>query len=222
MTDLSPAAQAVLDAFENARDGEYVEGVWVVNERTMLAAALRATANRLECDMPEDSAYAAGYYEALEEISGIAADLEGADQSTKSTHLEHPITPPPELIEQWRTAPEYTKNSSKAMLVSMTISKLQEIVTQAARWGADQELEACCKWLEHGPFGFSVAVPEKLRADRRPQPGLKERALDALAQIDTWAIGNVTHLTIHDELVSDVEIIRRALESLSDESLPKH
>jgi hypothetical protein len=42
MTELSLAAQAVLDAFENASDGEYVEGVWVVNERTMLAAALRA------------------------------------------------------------------------------------------------------------------------------------------------------------------------------------
>jgi hypothetical protein len=42
MTELSLAAQAVLDAFENASDGEYVEGVWVVNERTMLAAALCA------------------------------------------------------------------------------------------------------------------------------------------------------------------------------------
>lgn len=48
---LSPAAQAVLDAFENASDGEYVEGVWVVNERTMLAAALRAAANQV---VPED------------------------------------------------------------------------------------------------------------------------------------------------------------------------
>jgi hypothetical protein len=47
MTDLSPAAQAVLDAFENASDGEYVEGVWVVNERTMLAAALRAAADQV-------------------------------------------------------------------------------------------------------------------------------------------------------------------------------
>jgi hypothetical protein len=44
---LSPAAQAVLDAFENASDGEYVEGVWVVNERTMLAAALRAVVNQV-------------------------------------------------------------------------------------------------------------------------------------------------------------------------------
>ena len=50
MTDLSPAAQAVMDAFENASDGEYVEGVWVVNERTMLAAALRAAANHWRVD----------------------------------------------------------------------------------------------------------------------------------------------------------------------------
>ena len=139
--------------------------------------------------------------------------------------MEHPITPPSELIEQWRTTPEYVKNLSKAMLVSMTISRLEEIATQAARWGADLELEACCKWLEHGPFDFSVAanaVSEKLRADRRPKSlGLKERALDALTQIDTWAIGNVSHLTIHDELVADVDVIRCALECLPDESSPK-
>jgi hypothetical protein len=45
--DLAAAAQAILDAFENASDGEYVEGVWVVNERTMLAAALRAAADQV-------------------------------------------------------------------------------------------------------------------------------------------------------------------------------
>lgn len=49
-TPLSPAAAAVLDAFENASDGEYVEGVWVVNERTMLAAALRSAANDWRID----------------------------------------------------------------------------------------------------------------------------------------------------------------------------
>jgi hypothetical protein len=58
---LSPAAQAVLDAFENASDGEYVEGVWVVNERTMLSAALRAAADQeLEacCEWLGGSGYA--------------------------------------------------------------------------------------------------------------------------------------------------------------------
>ena len=65
---LSPAAQAVLDAFENASDGEYVEGVWVVNERTMLAAALRAAADHLPD--PQMSAHM---------LYAIAAELEGAD-----------------------------------------------------------------------------------------------------------------------------------------------
>lgn len=50
---LSPQAQAVLDAFENASDGEYVEGVWVVNERTMLAAALRAAADHVIPELQE-------------------------------------------------------------------------------------------------------------------------------------------------------------------------
>jgi hypothetical protein len=48
-TPLSRAAAAVLDAFENASDGEYVEGVWVVNERTMLAAAMRTAADQMSC-----------------------------------------------------------------------------------------------------------------------------------------------------------------------------
>ena len=53
MKFLSPPAQAVLDAFENASDGEYVEGVWVVNERTMLAAALRAAADHVVPEQAE-------------------------------------------------------------------------------------------------------------------------------------------------------------------------
>jgi len=71
MADLSPAAQAVLDAFENASDGQYVEGVWVVNERTMLSAALRAAADQV---VPE-----LDYYEncdvVREEFLAIAAEL---------------------------------------------------------------------------------------------------------------------------------------------------
>ena len=129
--------------------------------------------------------------------------------------MEHPITPPPELIEQWRTTPECVKNLSKAMLVSMTISKLQEIATQAARWGADLELEACCKWLEHGPFGFSVAanaVPEKLCAARRPKSlGLKERALKALDSASYQPGSDFKQID-----PARLEVIRRALECLPD------
>jgi len=83
---LSPAAQAVLDAFENASDGEYVEGVWVVNERTMLSAALRAAADQVEdLDVPRN--YEGDSYWIYEEgqdaaagcLRAIAAELEGGN-----------------------------------------------------------------------------------------------------------------------------------------------
>ena len=73
MAELSPAAQAVLDAFENASDGEYVEGVWVVNERTMLSAALRAAAPQME------------FVQDHLKLLAIAAELEGAN-NTGGTH----------------------------------------------------------------------------------------------------------------------------------------
>ena len=42
--------------------------------------------------------------------------------------MEHPITPPPELVEQWR---EEADNQLPPYY--------DYIATQAARWGADQE-----------------------------------------------------------------------------------
>ena len=53
---------------------------------------------------------------------------------------QHPITPPPELVKQWE----------EQFLERPTINGCfiqSYIATQAARWGAYQELEACCKWL---------------------------------------------------------------------------
>ena len=88
MTDLSPAAQAVLDAVED--HGKFVY-------RNLAAAALRAAAaeSPLEIDIPfamvEEweriegvcaSFYAAaewGYKQALTHFLAIAAELEGAD-----------------------------------------------------------------------------------------------------------------------------------------------
>ena len=69
MTKLSQGAQAVLNAFENASDGEYVEGVWVVNERTMLAAALRAVAEHC---VPDDSE---GHWVYIPHVLAIADEL---------------------------------------------------------------------------------------------------------------------------------------------------
>ena len=59
----------------------------------------------------------------------------------------HPITPSPELVQQWRDLPEYTDGRQKVIMITLSREKFLDIVTQAARWGADQELEACCEWV---------------------------------------------------------------------------
>jgi hypothetical protein len=87
MTDLPPAAQAVLDAFGNASDGEYVEGVWVVNERTMLAAALRAAADQVVPEEPEGGMAPRWIrQEVRRKFLAIAAELEQeANTNTEAT-----------------------------------------------------------------------------------------------------------------------------------------
>ena len=71
---------------------------------------------------------------------------------------QHPITPPPELIEEWWG--DKPRGTSIARLA-----------TQSAQWGADQELEACLKWM--GSFCATWTCgrrPEDvLRAARRPK-----------------------------------------------------
>ena len=90
---------------------------------------------------------------------------------------QHPITPPPELVQQWREAPEFSA-LSPCVMVTCTTTKLQDIATQAAQWGADRELEACCEWFT-SKFGAEVKADiADLRAARRPKPpSLKEQAL---------------------------------------------
>ena len=109
---------------------------------------------------------------------------------------EHPITPPPELVKEWRDLPEYLT------------TKLQGIATHAARWGVDQELEACCEWVSQFDYG-DCSYRERLRAFRRPKPpSLKEQALGALYAIATGADDT-------REFHQDLETIKQALESLS-------
>ena len=118
---------------------------------------------------------------------------------------QHPINPPPELVKQWRAA---------ASNVPATLSTdsggrhdyIDFIATRAAQWGADQELEACCEWV-NDDLAYDVA--DRLRAARRPKPlSLKEKAL---LQLDTLN----ADLGMHG-LGCDLSQIRRALESLPD------
>jgi hypothetical protein len=101
---------------------------------------------------------------------------------------QHPITPPPHLIEQWMQ-----DHSTKYALAR-----------KAAQWGADQELEACCEWFQSN--GYHEFLPDKLRASRRPKPqSLKEQALEALA-----------HILNNSSTQLGADTIRRALEQLPD------
>ena len=105
----------------------------------------------------------------------------------------HPITPPPEMVEQWEC--EY-HHMTYGPDLSMFISE------KAARWGADQELEACCEWLD---YNCPSVGAHHLRTDRRPKPpSLKEQALDLI---------NSNSPYLDDAAMS---VIRRALESLPE------
>ena len=119
---------------------------------------------------------------------------------------EHPITPPPELVEQWRTAPEYATGKEMFTMVSVSTRRLQEVATQAARWGADMELEACCEWLHWQNLATHQDLIPSLRAARRPKPpSLKERALQAWAAVEAGT----------DDQTA-MAVIRRALEALPE------
>ena len=103
---------------------------------------------------------------------------------------QHPITPPPELVQQWVDMPLPTK----------------KILVIASQWGADQELEACCKLLDEEPHDGPM-----LHAVRRPKPpSLKEQALEALQFVD-----EKLDLPLHNHC-NAVHTIRRALEALPE------
>ena len=109
---------------------------------------------------------------------------------------QHRITPSPALVSEW--ASEFYGTTIAPGEAAI------EIVIQAARWGADQELDACCKWLSSET---SDSYLKALRAYRRPKPpSLKEQALAALNVIEDKMLGPTT----------EEKLIRKALEQLND------
>jgi hypothetical protein len=107
---------------------------------------------------------------------------------------QHPITPPPELIKQWQTEGRSYDVPGFAI--------------KAARWGADQELEACCEWLVKLQ---SLHYINALRTARRPKPpSLKEQAFTAMLHLQKSAETNM-------DTIEAVHIICRALEALPND-----
>jgi len=107
------------------------------------------------------------------------------------------ITPPSELVQQWR----------KSGPADAAVNNAYEchIATCAAQWGADMELEACCEWMKRHLFS-GLHLIKQLRAARRPKPpSLKEEAFLALEALLGPTKGG-----------TNAETIRRALEQLDD------
>jgi hypothetical protein len=110
------------------------------------------------------------------------------------TDNKHPITPSPELAAKW--VHEIYGNPSVIPLQTPTV----QVIQHAAQWGADQELEACCEWLQDPDLNVDTY---KLRAARRPKPpSLKEQALLVLDDANLDAAHH--------------NILLRALEQLDD------
>lgn len=107
------------------------------------------------------------------------------------TDNNHPITPPPELVRQWWDG------------THGAFYEFEAVVTQAARWGADEQLEMDATWVALQTSNQMSS--KRLIAEMRPKPlSLKEL--------------NLKHLEVMErdghylpEIISD---LRRAIESL--------
>lgn len=117
---------------------------------------------------------------------------------------QHPITPSPDLVQQW-LGERYGR-------VVVPGEASIRVATQAARWGADQELDACCqalysRYVNTGLLPATAATVSQemrdwLRTTRRPKPpSLKEQAL---------ALVNSNKPYLDD---TAMDIIRQALET---------
>ena len=126
---------------------------------------------------------------------------------------QHPITPPPELVQQWINEEDGLTAGHIAAQAARWGADQQlkldaEQIAHAYQAGADQELEACCEWVR-GWYGSGCGeLINGLRAARRPKPlNLKEQALRELGDV------------YNDEKIDDhvYDTIRRALEALPND-----
>jgi len=113
---------------------------------------------------------------------------------------QHPITPPPELFKQWEDDILNERDNVDHVLDCAWRNGFQA--------GADQELEACCEWIDQNTGRWDLLA--ELRAARRSKPlSLKAQALKEMDKLDEmWDV-----TSIEDESLAT---IRRALESLPD------
>jgi hypothetical protein len=131
-------------------------------------------------------------------------------------NTEHPITPPPELVQQWRAAASNVP--ATYFCEGVRFDYIDYIATRAAQWGADQELEACRMEIIDGAGRAyinetcnRVCLADDIWSARRPKPpSLKEQALAVLPE----RLGSGFMATINDK---ELDILRRAIEALPND-----
>jgi hypothetical protein len=108
----------------------------------------------------------------------------------------HPITPPPDKIHNWLQSEK----------IGCTI---EQIITAAAQWGADQELLACGNYLKQCAAWEEEDVTEFYNY-RRPRPlSLKELALESVKRFEKSG-------EFFSDQMRELEFIRKALETIDD------
>jgi hypothetical protein len=117
---------------------------------------------------------------------------------------QHPITPPPELVQKWG----HDANLAGAPWTDENWSYEQHIATLAAQWGADQELLACGNYLKQCAQWEEEDVTEFYNYRRPKPPTLKEQAQAELKRLIA--------LIPTEGAIAMAEPIRRALEQLDD------
>ena len=121
------------------------------------------------------------------------------------TNQEHPIVPSKGLKEEWESEWHHYRGQD---------TYEEFMAKQAAQWGADQELKACCDWLLLE--GWHPDHPNKLRAARRPKP-LSEADL-ALAALERAPKAGAPIVGMD---VEQYDIVCRAINRLKElEALP--
>ena len=115
---------------------------------------------------------------------------------------QHPITPPPELRRLWA-------QQAQRMDPHDPVAWLEHVATQAARWGADQELQALLIWLRY--HHYDNLASDILAAMRPKPPSLAEQAL-----AQTNAILDDPNRALLVEVRETLELSRRALKRLQE------
>jgi hypothetical protein len=126
--------------------------------------------------------------------------------------MKFALTPPHKLVDAW--GDKYEGHMPEWVL--------RHVAAEAAQWGADQELEACCEHIRNYQWGF-VDLPDgtkmhravHLELARRPKPlSLKEQALAVLGE---WSASEFRHVDVENKICADMDTIRRALEALPND-----